>query len=73
MGVVFPVSVRFEDGEVVTYESAADLELNLEEFDSDADAGCRAWDALGRPVRLKLKLLRLVELSAEDCRGSGES
>ena len=36
---------------------------NLEDFDSDLDTGCDTRDARGRPVRLKLKLLDLKELS----------
>ena len=49
----FPLKVRFQDGDEEPYDSAEDLEMNLEEFDSD-DEGCRVTDALGRPVRLKL-------------------
>ncbi len=60
---VFPLTVRFEDGEEEQYESVEDLELNLEDFDSEVDADCHVTDALGRPVRLKLKLLSLKELS----------
>ena len=59
----FPISVRFEDGEVVEYADAHDLIHNLEDFDSDADTACEVRDARGRPVRLKLKLLDLKELS----------
>lgn len=61
--VVFPISVTFENGEVEQYESVEDLELNLEDFDSDVDVECRVVDGLGRPVRLKLKLLDVKELS----------
>ncbi len=61
--VIFPVSVTFESGEVERYESVEDLERNLEDFDSDVDVGCRVVDGLGRPVRLKLKLLAVEELS----------
>ena len=63
--VVFPLSIRFEDGEVEQYVSVEDLELNLEDFDSDVDTGCRVLDKLGRPVRLKLKLTDLKELSIQ--------
>lgn len=59
----FPISVRFEDGEVEEYEDADDLIHNLEDFDSDVDTACDVRDARGRPVRLKLKLLDLQELS----------
>ena len=61
--VLFPISVIFEDGEVEQYESIEDLEQNLEDFDSDVDVECHVTDSLGRPVRLKLKLLELQELS----------
>jgi hypothetical protein len=61
--VVFPVSVQFEDGEVEVYESVEDLVCNLEDFDSDLDKGCKVKDSLGRPLRLKLELLDLRELS----------
>ena len=61
--VTFPISVTFEDGEVERYESVEDLELNLEDFDSDVDVECRVVDGLGRPVRLKLELLEVKELS----------
>jgi hypothetical protein len=60
---VFPLTVRFEDGGEEQYESVEDLEQNLENFDSDADVGCRVTDALGRPVRLKIKLLSLKVLA----------
>jgi len=63
--VIFPISVTFEDGEVKQYESAEDLALNLEDFDSDVDVECRVVDGLGRPVRLKLKLLEVKELSLD--------
>jgi hypothetical protein len=59
----FPISVRFEDGEVEEYEDVEDLICNVEYFDSDIDTACDARDARGRPVRLKLKLLDLKELS----------
>ena len=63
MEVVFPISVRFEDGEVEQYASADDLIEELEDFDSDVNTDCDVWDAEGRPVRLVLKTLTLKELS----------
>lgn len=59
----FPISVRFENGEVEEYDDADDLIHNLEDFDSDLNTDCDVRDARGRPVRLKLKLLDLKELS----------
>lgn len=58
----FPISVRFENGEVEEYEDVEALIHNLEDFDSDLDTACDVRDARGRPVRLKLKLLDLQEL-----------
>ncbi|HEY5883196.1 MAG TPA: hypothetical protein VIT88_00830 [Pyrinomonadaceae bacterium] len=60
--IVFPLSVFFDDGSVEHYEDIEDLELNLEDFDSDIDVGCRVEDNRGRPVYMKLKLLELQEL-----------
>jgi hypothetical protein len=59
----FPISVRFENGEIESYDDLDELIHNLEDFDSDLDKDCEARDALGRRVRLKLKLLDLKELS----------
>jgi hypothetical protein len=59
----FPIYVRFENGEVEEYEDVEHLICNLEDFDSEIDTDCDARDARGRPVRLKLKLLDLKELS----------
>jgi len=59
----FPIYVRFENGEIESYDDLEDLIHNLEDFDSDMDQDCEARDALGRRVRLKLKLLDLKELS----------
>lgn len=59
----FPIYVRFENGEVETYDDVEELIHNLEDFDSDLAEDCEARDALGRRVRLKLKLLELQELS----------
>jgi hypothetical protein len=63
MQVVFPLSIQFEDGEIEQYESVEDLELNLEDFDSEQDIACSVKDAQGRSVKLKIKFLKLEELS----------
>ena len=60
---VFPLTVQFEDGEEEDYVSVEDLEMNLKEFDPDLNEGCRVTDALGRPVRLKVKMQRIKALS----------
>lgn len=59
----FPISVRFENGETESYNDVEELIHNLEDFDSDVATDCEATDAIGRRVRLKLKLLELKELS----------
>ena len=59
----FPISVRFENGEIETYDDVEELTHQLEHFDSDRDTDCEARDALGRRGRLKLELLDLKELS----------
>jgi hypothetical protein len=60
--VIFPIRVYFEDGEVQEYEDVSDLEMNLEDFDSDLDKDCKIVDKLGRPVKLKLKLLQVESI-----------
>jgi len=64
--VVFPISIQFENGEIEEYKDVEDLELNLEDFDSDVDSDCQVRDAIGRPVYLKVKLLKLQELKVAD-------
>ncbi len=61
--VIFPLEIQFEDGSTEQYESREDLACNLEEFDSDLDVECSIRDKLGRPVRLKMKHLKIIELT----------
>jgi hypothetical protein len=61
--VVYPITVRFEDGSIERYDDVEMLETDLEDFDSDVDTGCEARDKLGRVVRLKVDMLELKELS----------
>jgi hypothetical protein len=63
--VVYPISIRFEDGGVEQYDDVEALETDLEDFDSDADTNCEARDKLGRLVRLKVDMLELKELSLQ--------
>ncbi len=58
----FPITIQFEDGETEQYGSIEDLEMNLEDFDSDLDINCQVLDRFGRPMRLKIKLLKLQHL-----------
>ena len=61
---VFPISVKFEDGEIEVYQSVAALETDLEVFDSELATDCEVKDALGRRVRLKISnRLELEELT----------
>jgi len=61
--VVFPISIRFEDGEVEEFQNREDLELDLEYFDSEKARYCEVIDKLGRRVRLKVHALEIKELS----------
>jgi len=64
---LFPISVRFEDGDVDKYEDCYALETDLEVFDSDLSPDCEVTDALGRRVRLRVGHdLQLEELSLLD-------
>ena len=62
--VMFPISVKFEDGTIETYDNLAALETDLEVFDSGLATDCEVRDFLGRPVRLRIAAnLMLEELS----------
>ena len=64
---LFPISVRFEGGEVETYSDVSHLECDLEVFDSEQSPGCEVVDALGRRVKLRISHgLELEELSLLD-------
>ena len=65
--VKFPISVKFEDGTIDTFNNVAELETDLEVFDSDSASDCEVRDASGRRVRLKVgNNLVLEELSLLD-------
>lgn len=61
--VVFPISIRFDDGVVEEFHNREDLELDLEYFDSEKASDCEVTDKLGRRVRLKVYALEIKELS----------
>jgi hypothetical protein len=46
----FTISVRFEKGEVQSYDDVSALETDLEMFDSESSPDCEVRDALGRPT-----------------------
>lgn len=58
----FPIKITFENGEIDFYQDIEDLEINLEDFDSEVDRTCIVEDANGRLLRLKISLLNLEEL-----------
>lgn len=64
--VMFPISVRFEDGEVQEFDNREELEMTLEYFDSEEERDCEVTDKLGRRVRLKVYELDIKELSLAD-------
>lgn len=55
----FPIKVTFDDGEIEFYNDVEDIELNLEDFDSEIDTDCSVEDRFGRTVSLRVKLLNL--------------
>ena len=52
--VVFPISVKFEDGTIETYDSVESLETELEVFDSALSDDVDVRDNLGRRVYLRI-------------------
>lgn len=60
---VFPLTVRFPDGETVVVEDRLDAECNLEWLDSDdPDDPVEVLDAQGRSVRLRIEGLEIQTL-----------
>jgi hypothetical protein len=59
--------VRSQDGEVESFDDAAELACNLEWFDSaDPAEQAAVEDSLGRRVRLKVEQLKIVVLELEE-------
>lgn len=59
--VEFPISVRFEDGTVETFEDVDALETDLEVFDSAQATDCEVTDCRGRLVRVKVNMNLVLE------------
>lgn len=60
---LFPLTVKFSDGETVVVEDRLDAECNLEWLDSDdPEDPVEVLDALGRPVRLQIEGLKIQNL-----------
>ncbi len=58
----FPIKITFENGEVEFYQNIEDIELDLEDFDSELASDCRVEDALDRKLNLCVSLLHLERL-----------
>lgn len=54
--VVFPLTMTWEDGSKQKFQSRAELECDLEDFDSAREPSCKLVDAYGRDVRIKISL-----------------
>jgi hypothetical protein len=64
---IFPISVKFDDGTIESYNDVEELETKLEVFDSDLATECEVRDYHGRRVRLRVgENLVLEELSLLD-------
>jgi len=61
--VVFPIIVTFEDGSRDEYNDIAEIECNLEDFDSEQETRCYVVDQMGQELNLRVKLLSLKEIS----------
>jgi len=66
---VFPIIVKWGNGEQDSFGSVELLETDLEMFDSETSPECEVTDSLGRRVRLRVNhQLILEELSLIDDR-----
>ena len=65
--LLFPISVKIEDGSIDTFDDVTELETGLEMYDSHLADGCEVRDALGRLVdllidnRLELKRFEIID------------
>lgn len=61
MEPLFPLTIRFADGETQTVQDREDAACNLEWFDSDdPQEPAQVTDSAGRSVRLKVERLAVV-------------
>lgn len=61
MEPVFPIHVKFEDGDEWILNTVEELITSLEWFDSeDDDKTVKVYDNLGRPIHLKIEKFELI-------------
>jgi hypothetical protein len=61
---LFPLTVQWSSSEAEVFQDANDIECNLEDFDSENKrSSVSVKDSLGRPVRLKVEALEVIECS----------
>jgi hypothetical protein len=65
----FPIKVTFENGEIEYYQDIEDVELNLEDFDSDLNPECVVEDSSGKKLDLDVSMLELRQLSFSKAEG----
>lgn len=58
----FPLTVHWASGESESFEDTADLECNLEFFDSESEPEIKVVDNQGRLVALKIEALEVIQL-----------
>ena len=59
---LYPLTIRWPTSESEVFQTESDVECNLEEFDSErVSSNAPVFDSLGRPVRLKVRALEIIE------------
>lgn len=58
----FPLKLTWEDGSVQLLNSIADIQCNLEDFDSDQEPLAAVEDANGARMKLKVSMTWIEEL-----------
>jgi hypothetical protein len=62
LDIPFPITLDWGDGEISQFDDLTHLITNLEHFDSETSPECRAQDASGLLVSIKLYLMELERL-----------
>ncbi len=60
--IVFPLTLTWEDGSTQSLSSLADIECNLEDYDSSRELNCSIVDAEGFDVHLKVSMTWIENL-----------
>lgn len=58
----FPLTLTWEDGSTQTLSDIADIECNLEDFDSSDIPECVVKDANGAVMKLRVSMMWIQEL-----------